>query len=45
MEWSVEDEGGSEGHPGMGWIGVARKDHDPLRKQADFPLVFPREKV
>jgi hypothetical protein len=45
MEWPVEDEGESEGHPVMGWIGVDRKEHDPLRKQADFPLVFAREKV
>src|SRR6266446_7379542 len=31
------DAGGSERHPGMGWIGVAHAPHHSTRKRADFP--------
>jgi RNA-directed DNA polymerase len=33
----VWDAGKSEGHPVIGWIGVAPWQHHPTRKRADFP--------
>jgi hypothetical protein len=38
----VEDDGGSEGHLVMRWIGVTprRGQHHPTRKRADFHQVF-----
>lgn len=46
----VKDAGKSEDSPVMGGIGVAllgnaTRQHYPTRKRADFPLVFPHERV
>ena len=37
MAVRVEDAGGSECHPVMGWIGVEPRQHHLTRKRADFP--------
>jgi hypothetical protein len=42
MRQRVKEEGESEGHAVMAWIGVASH---PTRKRADFPLVFRHERV
>ena len=41
----VEDDGESERLPVMGEIGVALRQHHPVRKQADFHRAFRHEKA
>ncbi len=47
MGLRVEEGGGSEGQPVMGWTGVEPPigQHYPTRKRADFRLVARHEKV
>jgi len=40
MGCQVEDDGKSEGHPVMGWIGIERAQQYPTRKRANFHRVF-----
>jgi hypothetical protein len=41
-EW---EDGKSEGHPVVGWIGVELWQHHPTRKRADVHLVFHHQRV
>jgi len=41
----VEECGKSEGQPVTGWIRIERRRHYPMRKQADFYLVFHYKRV
>jgi hypothetical protein len=45
MGCRVEEEGKSEGHPVVGWIGIVSDQDYPARKRADFPRVFRYERV
>jgi hypothetical protein len=45
MGLRVQEEGKSKRRLVMRWIRVARQQHHPTRKRADFPLVFQHERV
>jgi hypothetical protein len=45
MGCRAEEDGKSEGHPVIGWIGIENDQYYPARKRADFHLVFHYESV
>ncbi|MFC1713199.1 hypothetical protein ACFL6S_06010 [Candidatus Poribacteria bacterium] len=45
MGMRVEEDGESESHAVMAWIGIELRQYHPTRKRADLRLVFHHERV